>query len=375
MFAELTMFLKACRTAIADWYRFAVLVLLSAILITACRSSNPINIERNLPRSTDCRIVEHAVGKSEICGKPQKIAVLEPRLLSMALALDVQPAAYADAYPVRLRQFNDPIQQIPYLGSFVTSQPINLGDRNNLSIESLILLKPDLILGLSSQENKLFSSIAPTVLIDISTEERNWQDNIQIVAKALNQEDNIQQVITSHEQQLSEARTRLTSIANAYPRVLNIVCSQAMDYIEVQYSGETVRLLEKIGFQPVLLQDVEQKLGVRPVINLETLSQLDADIMIVHTWLDQWNGDSTYTVPLEALRQKWVENPLLHYSRAWKEGRVYFVDYQLWGSVIGGPIADSLILEKLPQLLLASTPSAANTATEHSTPIIRKATQ
>jgi iron complex transport system substrate-binding protein len=355
MLAELTMFFKTC------WYRFITLVLLSAILITACQSSSQqLKVESSLPRSTDCRVVEHAVGKSKICGKPQKIAVLEPKLLSIVLALDVQPAAYADAYPVRLRQFNHPSQQIPYLGNFVTSQPINLGDRNNISLENLILLKPDLILGLSSQENKLLSSIAPAVLIDIDTKERNWQDNIQIVAKALNQENNVPQVIASYEQQLAEARTRLAPIVNTYPRVLNIICSQAMDYIEVQYSGDAVQLLEKIGFQPVLLEDVERKLGARPVVNLETLSQLDADIVIVHTWLDQWDGNSTYDVPLESLKQKWVENPLLHYSRAWKEGRVYFVDYQLWGSVIGGPISDFLILERLPKLLLSPTQNTSH---------------
>ncbi|BDA71331.1 hypothetical protein RIVM261_002240 [Rivularia sp. IAM M-261] len=77
----------------------------------------------------------------------------------LELALDVQPSAYADAYLFRLRQFNNHSQQIPYLGSFVTSQPINLGKRNNPSLETLTLLKPDLILGLNFQENQLLSKI------------------------------------------------------------------------------------------------------------------------------------------------------------------------------------------------------------------------
>jgi iron complex transport system substrate-binding protein len=356
MFAQLTMLLKTCCNEITRWYRFITLVLLSAILITACQAStqNP-QVKGSLQRSTDCQVVEHAAGKSEICGKPRKIAVLEPKLLSMVLALDVQPAAYADAYFLRLRQFNNPGQQIPYLGNFVTSQPMNLGDRNNPSLENLTLLKPDLILGLSFQQNVLFSSIAPSVLIDNT--EMDWQYNIQTVAKALNLENKVQSVIASYRQQIAEARTRLAPIASTHPRVLNIICDQAISYIEVQYRGDAVQLFEKLGFQPVLLEDVEQKLGVRPVVNLETLSQLDADIIIVHTWLDQWNGNSTYEVPLETLKQKWIKNPLLHYSRAWKEGRVYFVDYQLWGSVIGGPIADSLILEQLPKLLLSPTQS------------------
>ena len=61
-------------------------------------------------------------------------------MLSMMLALDVQPSAYAEAYLV---QFNNSSKQIPYLGNFVTTQPINLGDRNSPSLETLTLLKPD----------------------------------------------------------------------------------------------------------------------------------------------------------------------------------------------------------------------------------------
>lgn len=344
------MFLKCCK-AIA-LYKYTSWFLLTAILMTACHtgSSQKFNLDKR-SLSPDCRVVENTVGKTTICGTPQKVAVLEPKMLSMMLALDVQPAAYADAYLVRSPQFDNPSKQIPYLGNFVTSQPINLGDRNNPSLETLTRLKPDLILGVSSQENKLLSSIAPTVLINTDT--KGWQDNIQIVAKALAQEDNVQQVIDSYQQQLAEVRTQLAPLVTTHPRVLNIICSQSMDYIEIGYSGDTVRLLKAVGFQPVLLNNVEPKPELRATVTIETLSQLDADIIIVHTWLEQWEGNSTYNVPLEELKQKWVKNPLLHASRAWKEGRVYFVDYQMWGSVIGGPIADSLILKQLPALLLS----------------------
>ncbi|MBC6435144.1 iron-siderophore ABC transporter substrate-binding protein [Nostoc sp. HG1] len=330
-------------------------VLVTAILITACHGGSPQNpsLESERSLSADCRFVEHAGGKTKICGKPQKIAVLEPKMLSLMLALDVQPAAYADAYLLRSRQFDNPKQQIPYLGNFVNSQPINLGDRSSPSLETLTLLKPDLILGLNYQDNQLLGAIAPTVLID---NEQNWQDNIKIVAKAVDSQKNIALIVTLQQQQLAKVRTQLTPLVNTHQRVLNIVCSQSMDYIEVRYGGNTIELLEKIGFQTVLLPGIERKLGLRPQINLETLAQLDADIVIVHTWLDNWNGESTYKVPLQELQQKWDQNPLLHNSRAWKEGRVYFVDYTLWGDVIGPPITNSLILEQLPSILLSNSP-------------------
>ncbi|AFY48008.1 ABC-type Fe3+-hydroxamate transport system, periplasmic component [Nostoc sp. PCC 7524] len=341
---------------IAFLYKYIALVLLTAILMAACQGDIAVQpkLESNLPQSSDCRVVEHAVGKTKICGKPQKIAVLEPKMLSLVLALDVQPVAYADAYLVRSPKFDNPSQQIPYLGRFVTSQPINLGDRDRPSLEALTLLKPDLILGMNFQENQLLPAIAPTVLID---NDKNWQDNIKIIAKALNSQKNISSIITSQQQQLAKVRTQLAPLINTHPRVLNIVCSQAMDYIEVRYNGNTIELLETIGFQTVLPPGIERKLGLRPQINLETLAQLDADIIIVSTWLDNWNGESTYKVPLQELKEKWAKNPLLHNSQAWREGRVYFVDYTLWSGVIGAPIANTLILEELPALLLSYTAS------------------
>jgi len=77
-----------------------------------------------------------------------------------------------------------------------------------------------------------------------------------------------------------------------------------MDYIEIGYSGNTVRLLKAVGFQPVLLNNVEPKSGLRATVTIETLSQLYADIIIVHTWLEQWEDNYTYNVLLEKLKQK-----------------------------------------------------------------------
>lgn len=348
------MFWETCCKAIAFLYKYIGWALLSAILITACHgsSSQPPSLEIGRSPSADCRVVSHAAGKTKICGKPAKIAALEPKMLSMMLALDVQPTAYADAYLVRSRQFDNPSQQIPYLGNFVTSQPINLGDRSSPSLETLTLLKPDLILGLKYQDNQLLSAIAPTVLID---NEQNWQENIKIVANALDSQKNIASLVTSQQQKLAQTRAQLAQLSSTHPRVLNIACSLSMNYIEVISQGDTIELLQQIGFRPVLLTDVERTLGLRPTINLETLSQIDADIIIVNTWLDHWNGQSTYTVPFKELKQKWATTRLLHNSRAWKEGRVYFVDYTLWGSVVGPPIANSLMLEKLPSLLMSRT--------------------
>ncbi|NDJ16450.1 iron-siderophore ABC transporter substrate-binding protein [Myxacorys almedinensis] len=332
-----------------NFLRSLGLFFLVAILI-ACQP----HILQNAPleqsvTSANCRIVEHEGGRTQICGKPQKVAILEPKLLSMALALGVQPAAYADYYTVRSPRFDNPSQQIPYLGQFVTSQPINLGDRDTPSLELLTLLKPDLILDVSWRKNPLLSSIAPTVSIDI---DKAWQSNLKIVAQALDQEKNVEAVLTSHQQALDQVRAQLSSLVGTHPKILNVVASPTMDHISVDYGGNAIRLLEKIGFQPVALPTIDPSSAERFQIDLETLAQIDADIILVNSWrLDNWDGRSAYQVPLRDLQQQWAKQPLLHTSRAWKEKRVYFVDYYLWIGVTMPPLADSLILEQLPSLL------------------------
>jgi ABC-type Fe3+-hydroxamate transport system substrate-binding protein len=88
------------------------------------------------------------MGETQVCGQPQKIVALSPHLLDLLLSLDHQPAGYAEVFPFHKgKYFDNPSQQIPYLGDRVTSQPINLGNRNEPSLERLIKLKPDLILG------------------------------------------------------------------------------------------------------------------------------------------------------------------------------------------------------------------------------------
>lgn len=65
-------------------------------------------------------------------------------------------------------------------------------------------------------------------------------------------------------------------------------------------------------------------------------------------------SDNSFDNPEAILREKWANNPLLNSMPVFQQGRVYFVDFQLWGSNIRGPLTDRLILEALPNLLLDS---------------------
>lgn len=333
-----------------------LLAILMSTLIVACQG----NLEQNVasPSSAtapaNCRIVEHDAGETEICGQPQTIAVLSPRVLDVMLALDVQPAAYAtsahaDGTGLSLRRFDNPSQQIPHLGDRITTQPINLGHRNTPSLERLIEVNPDLIVTETWLENDQFSDIAPTLLLTNRIGRNGWSRRLQIIAQAVGKEEQAEQVIAHYDQRLAEVRTQLAPVLATYPRILPVT-TLGSNFELASYESDIAALLEELGFQLVLLEGLPRETPDSPrapQISVEALTQLDPDIIIVPSFI----ADNVYN-PEAIVKQAWDANPLLQNMRAVQAGHIHFVNGKLWGGNIGGPIAFGLMLDQLPELLL-----------------------
>lgn len=328
------------------WLGWLSLWISTAVLVVGCQQASSPDL---LETSQDCRLVQHEQGTTEVCGQPQSVVALSPHILDSMLALGVQPAAYAEAVDLKQETFDNPEEQIPYIGKWVTTQPIALGDRKSPSLERLAQLKPDLILGedwLAGESYPLMSKIAPTLLF--TDQQANgtqaWQNDIEGIAKALDKEDKAEQLLAAFSQQIDTARSELQPVLAAYPHVL-LISSDLASYTSIEPDSTTGRLLQKIGFEAVRLDGVESDAE----ISLEALPELETDIIIVLSW-----DESLLFNPEAEIKKKWEANPLLQSLPVAKAGRVYFVDYQLWGSNIRGPLTDRLILEALPELLLDS---------------------
>jgi len=332
--------------------RFSLLLLLVALLSIACQ--NPVvetpTATEPTTSTTDCRIVEHEMGETEVCGQPQRVAALSPHILDSMLALGVQPAAYAgwvEYKDLKTQTYDNPAEQIPYLGRWVTTKPTVIGHRDSPSLERLTVLQPELILGEHWQSDKyaLFTQIAPTLLFSDDknpNEPQSWQQDIEGIAEALGREAQAEELLAAWKRQIAQARTALQPVLQAYPRIF-LISTDLTTYINSQPESTTARLLKEIGFEVVKPGGTQGETG----ISTETLSKIDADIIIVMS-----RSDENFYNPEPVLRQKWEENPLLNSMSVFQQGRVFFVDIYLWSSVTRGPITDQLILEKLPQMLL-----------------------
>jgi len=330
-----------------------LLIINISLLVVGCHN---ISQNQTMSNNESCRLVEHQMGETEVCGTPEKVVALSPHILDSILALGVQPIAYAEVTNLNIQVYDNPAQQIPYIGKWITTQPVALGDRNSPSLERLTILKPDLILGedwLHEDEYPLLSQIAPTLLFtdqQPTTQEQSWQYDINGIAKALGRETEAQQLINDFEKKIESTRKTLQPVVEKYPRVF-LMSSNVITTFNAQPQSTTARLLEKIGFQIVKPSNIVEQGN----ISQEVLPQIEADIIIVLSW----NEDNFYN-PESILQEKWATNPLLNTMTVFQEGRVFFVDYQLWGSNIRGPLTDLLILNKLPDLLLTTVKNSSS---------------
>jgi iron complex transport system substrate-binding protein len=322
----------------------------AADLTTSDRPS-PVNSE-------SCRLIQHEMGETEVCGQPQKVVALSPHMLDNMLALGVQPVAYAESRDSKIQTYNNPTEQIPYLGKWVTTKPIGLGSRESPSLERLTLLKPDLILGekfASEDKYSLLTQIAPTLLFDdkLADGQHSWQKNINEIGKALSREDQAKELLINYSEKVIAVREQLASVVKAHPRMLVIESDSQSHNIFLAEYNLAAKLLQEIGFEIVSSKNSSILPESKPFedfsqISIELLPQIETDFICVLAWANE-----DYN-PQRALKQVWEINPLLKQVPAFKEGHIFFVSYNLWGSLTRGPLTDQLILEALPDLLLNS---------------------
>lgn len=359
--------------------RLINLSLISVFLIYGCNeisnkkvSVNKITASSSQSNSTaNCRNIKHDFGETEVCSQPQKVVALSPHTLDLLLSLNVQPAGYAA--PINLyreEKYNNPAQQIPYLGTQVTSKPINIGSGNKPSLERLIAVKPDLIIGDAGSKNNysVLSKIAPTLLWNNRSAKGKWQQNIKQIATALGREEQAQQAIENYEKQITAARADLAPVVAKYPKLLVLGTDNLQKNISIinrdSYLGE---VLEGIGFELVSLPSQKNNSSLIPV-SIETLPQLDrADIIIVLGYslsggdTKQLGENSELNKQIEnnqsqPAKKAWKKNAIAQSLTASKQDRVYFATYYRWNG-LNGPIGTELILEQIRQFLLPKTTS------------------
>ncbi|WP_034336057.1 ABC transporter substrate-binding protein [Deinococcus misasensis] len=281
---------------------------------------------------------KHDAGTVNLDKTPKRIVALGPHALDLLLSLGVQPVGYGEAAQLEVTNFGEPLKQIKYLGKWVTSAPVNVGDRFNPNLEVLMALKPDLIVGetfASGVYNQL-SQIAPTMLFS-GTGRNEWKRTLPLLARAVGRELQAAQTLNGYRKYIAQARKAVQPLVKSKRFMVAWNSGFAVNNTFTVLSGNdyTAGVLEDLGVKLVAAPNNQ------PTLSLEGIGALKPDAVLVLS-----AGKNTP----EAARQDWFNQPLLKALPVSKQQQVYFLDYHPFGR-IRGPLAAKLVVEQLQKTL------------------------
>jgi len=341
--------------------RSIALAVLTVIAIAACQNSSSLRIDSSSPRPdpSHCRTIQHESGETKICGQPKKVVALGPYALEPLLALGIQPVGFADHIAFHSGEFTNPSQQIPYLGDRIAYPLANVGLASSPSIERILKLKPDLIVGLqqnNAAQYTTFSKIAPTVLINYGETEAN----LKTIAKAVDRSRQAEQVLSDTQQSIAIARETFASLATTHSKVLLLSASELHEMSLESSTDACGALIKTLGFQLMALSETEDaNSNASKVLSLEVLPDLnEANLIIVlgSNFGDQLKGEDFEVHQLARLKRAWKTNAIAQSLDASQSGRVYFLPVYLCRG-LPGTIVTQLYLNELQRQLLSENNS------------------
>ena len=295
--------------------------------------------------AAETRTITHALGLTRVPKSPQRIVALTGIAeLEALLVVGVKPFAAAGDD----RAFGRTVWQ-PHLKYQMQGVEM-LPSRRNVSLEKVVTLQPDLIMGTASWLSQIYpqlSQIAPTVAIDTS---QPWQDNLRLVAGVVGKTEKAEAWISAFEQ-------RVTTLANTYCEAIAGTTYTTMFYrpdrrqVDLAVGHDIDLVFRQIGLTrpPEQAKIVgKQGDGVRVTISLERLGLIDTDIIFIYHF-DYPTIRKANELP--ELNKFLEEAPLLGRLRAVEMGQVFIVPGYYWwlGQAIGVPLAvDDLEAAVLP---------------------------
>ena len=306
--------------------------LFAAIFISACAGKTNQHSPSRLAASQCDRVIEHAMGKTCVPTNPQRVVTLDTISADTTLALGIKPVGSAKPSSSYLE---DRLESVRIIG--IPQQP---------SVESILALKPDLILGFTWYHQQIYnqlSQIAPTVIFDYQSG-RDTQKIIQLIGLALGKTSTAQEVIDRYYERL-----------NQFKAVMEEQLKQT-EVSVVRIQSNSFGLIQRGSFPGFILEDAglprpQQQQYLEPVppgnwnhiqinIGKERIPDMDGDVLFVVNSPDYKTDERLNKLKTEPL---WLQLNVV------RQGRVYEVSNYWLG---GGPIAIDLVIDDLFKYLI-----------------------
>ena len=272
--------------------------------------------------------IDHALGTTEVPDDPQRIVVLTNEGTEALLALGLAPVGAAQSWT------GDPWYD--HIDDRM-GETMSLGNENQVNLELLAALEPDLILANRQRHEEIYpqlSAIAPTV---VSERLRgDWRINFTLYAMAVGRGEEGDRV-------LAEFDARVAALADALgPRlseeisVIRFLPGHIRIYQKDSFSGF---ILEAIGFARPELQDVDE-FALR--VGKESIPDMGGD-RIFHFTYDAGDGEGHANASDALADPLWLALPAV------QRGDVFAVDDTIWNTA-GGILAAHLMLDDIARI-------------------------
>lgn len=263
-----------------------VLVTLFALLATACGSGQSGSEGSNTPEGDTAGFpvsIKHALGTAEIPAKPKRIVTLGQGSTETAIALGT--------IPVGVEKYDwaaGPDGHLPWISEAVKEKggelPKLFTGGTEPDIEAIAELEPDLILatwsGLTAEQYKTLSDLAPTVAYPDKPWSTNWDQQIRTIATAMGQPGDADKLIGDIDSTLAEvakSRPQYADVTFAYtytdgPGTLGVFLPEE----------QRVAMLTKLGLKvaPGIAELPEAEGTDSAIIGLENADKIaGADLM------------------------------------------------------------------------------------------------
>ncbi|MFJ8127361.1 ABC transporter substrate-binding protein [Streptomyces hydrogenans] len=264
------------------------------------------------------RTLTHAMGRSELKAAPKRVVVLDVGELDNVVSLGVQPVGYAPS---------EGDDGIPGYLAKDAGAPKSVGTINNLNLEAIANLQPDLILGSqlrAADKYDELSKIAPTVFS--IRPGFTWKENYLLNAAALDKTAEAEEKLAAYE---AKAKKLGEDVGPNKPVVSM-----------VRYLPGKIRLYAKASFIGTILEDA----GL-PRPKNQQIDELAAEISPEK--IDQADGDWIFTGvygDAKATKKDAAQgNPLWKNLEAVKAGRAKDVPDETWYLGLGVTAANSVL--------------------------------
>jgi iron complex transport system substrate-binding protein len=319
------------------WLRFGIVIFCTLLLAVACHrdASLPVNSQST---NAACRHVEHAVGITCIPEKFERLVTLDEASLENAIALGIKPVGGI------ISDFSS------YLQDRLTGIK-NLGTIGEPNLESILAIKPDLILGLDFQQSiySLTSKIAPTVLFNFQ-HSGQWKEVFTNISLALGKKEVAKQVMNQYYRRLEEFKQQMgddlsklkISVVRVYTDNINLYLRDSFCGIVLQDAG-----LSRPESQNFTASQAANLFGnsIQMSIGNELIQKADGDVIFI------WTGENTSQATQTALKklEQLKTNPLWQNLKAVQNNKVYLVPDYWIGS---GILAANAIIDDLFKYLI-----------------------